>query len=217
MLHQLAARRTAVLTASLVAQPLVRQPPQRSAAGSSRRATRMLATIVLMAGGSAVIGILPTYAQVGAGSGAARARPHRAGPVARRRGLRRLAYLGEIAPPEWRGRCSSFLCISTGSALLIASLMGFGLSRTLSREDMASYGWRIPSSSPAFSRSSACGCAALTPFATVTRQAAIALLVVPLSTLVRPGLPGFRYVATGAAVCCVTVLSKRETAGTELR
>ncbi|MDP9398545.1 MAG: MFS transporter [Actinomycetota bacterium] len=105
----------------------------------------MLATIMLMAGGSALIGILPTYAQVGW-----------LAPilllVARiAQGLslggevsNASAYLGEIAPPSRRGRYSSFFYISTGSALLVAALMGFFLTRALSREDMASWGWRIP-------------------------------------------------------------------------
>ncbi len=105
----------------------------------------MLATIMLMAGGSAVIGLLPTYEQVGwlAPLLLVLARIAQGlslgGEVSNAS-----AYLGEIAPPRWRGRYSSFFYISTGSALLIASLMGFGLSRVLTREEMASYGWRIP-------------------------------------------------------------------------
>jgi MFS transporter, MHS family, alpha-ketoglutarate permease len=54
------------------------------------------------------------------------------------------AYLAEIAPPERRGRYSSFFYISTGSAVLIASLLGALLTALLSREDLAAYGWRIP-------------------------------------------------------------------------
>ena len=105
----------------------------------------MLATIMLMAGGSAVIGILPTYTQVGwlAPILLVLARIAQGlslgGEVSNAS-----AYLGEIAPPSRRGRYSAFFYISTGSALLIASLMGFFLSRTLSRADMNAWGWRIP-------------------------------------------------------------------------
>jgi MFS transporter, MHS family, alpha-ketoglutarate permease len=54
------------------------------------------------------------------------------------------AYLAEIAPPERRGRYSSFFYISTGSAVLLASLLGALLTQVLSREELAAYGWRIP-------------------------------------------------------------------------
>jgi MHS family alpha-ketoglutarate permease-like MFS transporter len=54
------------------------------------------------------------------------------------------AYLAEIAPAAHRGRYSSFFYISTGAAVLIASLLGFILSRNLDKAAMASYGWRVP-------------------------------------------------------------------------
>jgi MHS family alpha-ketoglutarate permease-like MFS transporter len=109
------------------------------------RKPAMILTISLMAGGSVVIGILPTFHQVGW-----------LAPVllliARvAQGLslggevsNASAYLGEIAPPPWRGRYSSFFYISTGSAVLLASVLGFVLARTMSKADLNSYGWRIP-------------------------------------------------------------------------
>ena len=54
------------------------------------------------------------------------------------------AYLAEIAPPERRGRYSSFFYISTGSAVLIASLLGALLASNLSDDQLASWGWRVP-------------------------------------------------------------------------
>ena len=54
------------------------------------------------------------------------------------------AYLAEIAPPERRGRYSSFFYISTGSAILIASLAGALLASSLSDDQLNSWGWRIP-------------------------------------------------------------------------
>ena len=54
------------------------------------------------------------------------------------------AYLGEIAPPERRGRYSAFFYISTGSAVLLASILGYVLSHTMSTPMLTSYGWRIP-------------------------------------------------------------------------
>ncbi|MFD7653228.1 MFS transporter [Actinosynnema sp. NPDC059797] len=109
------------------------------------RRMAMLLTIVLMAGGSVAIGLLPTYAQVGW-----------LAPVllllARiAQGLslggevsNASAYLAEIAPPGRRGRYSAFFYISTGTAVLVASLLGFALARTLSAEQLSSWGWRVP-------------------------------------------------------------------------
>ncbi|WP_236793650.1 MFS transporter [Amycolatopsis sp. GM8] len=109
------------------------------------RKPAMILTISLMAGGSVVIGILPTFSLVGW-----------LAPVllllARiAQGLslggevsNASAYLGEIAPPKWRGRYSSFFYISTGSAVLVASVLGFVLARTMDKADLNAYGWRIP-------------------------------------------------------------------------
>jgi MHS family alpha-ketoglutarate permease-like MFS transporter len=109
------------------------------------RKPAMILTIVLMAGGSVLIGVLPTFAKVGW-----------LAPllllVARiAQGLslggevsNASAYLGEIAPPARRGRYSSFFYISTGSAVLLASVLGFILARSMNKAQLDSYGWRIP-------------------------------------------------------------------------
>ncbi len=109
------------------------------------RKQAMLLTIALMAGGSLVIAILPTYTTVGwlAPILLLLAR------IAQGMSLggevsNASAYLAEIAPPERRGRYSSFFYISTGSAVLIASLLGALLATTLSDDQLASWGWRIP-------------------------------------------------------------------------
>jgi MHS family alpha-ketoglutarate permease-like MFS transporter len=109
------------------------------------RKPAMILTIVLMAGGSLLIGILPTFNQVGwlAPILLLLARIAQGlslgGEVSNAS-----AYLGEIAPPQRRGRYSSFFYISTGSAVLVASLLGFALARTMDKADLNSYGWRIP-------------------------------------------------------------------------
>jgi MHS family alpha-ketoglutarate permease-like MFS transporter len=109
------------------------------------RKQAMLMTIGLMAGGSFVISILPTYDQVGwlAPILLLLAR------IAQGMSLggevsNASAYLAEIAPPERRGRYSSFFYISTGSAVLIASLLGALLANNMSEENLSSFGWRIP-------------------------------------------------------------------------
>jgi MHS family alpha-ketoglutarate permease-like MFS transporter len=105
----------------------------------------MLLTILLMACGSLAIGLLPTFAMVGwlAPILLLLAR------IAQGMSLggevsNASAYLAEIAPPERRGRYSSFFYISTGSAVLIASLLGALLTATLDKQQLAAYGWRIP-------------------------------------------------------------------------
>ena len=109
------------------------------------RKSAMLLTITLMAGGSLVIALLPTYEQVGwlapilllaarIGQGMSLG-----GEVSNAS-----AYLAEIAPPERRGRYSSFFYISTGSAVLLASLLGAGLASVLSDDQLAGWGWRVP-------------------------------------------------------------------------
>jgi MFS transporter, MHS family, alpha-ketoglutarate permease len=109
------------------------------------RRTAMMLTIVLMAAGSLAIGLLPTFAMVGwlAPILLLLAR------IAQGMSLggevsNASAYLAEIAPPERRGRYSSFFYISTGSAVLLASLLGALLTAVLSKDELAAYGWRIP-------------------------------------------------------------------------
>lgn len=109
------------------------------------RKAAMILTILLMAGGSLAIGILPTFEQVGW-----------LAPVllllARiAQGLslggevsNASAYLAEIAPQGHRGRYSAFFYTSTGAALLLASLLGVLLSTNLTADQLRSFGWRIP-------------------------------------------------------------------------
>ncbi|GAB3492634.1 MFS transporter [Amycolatopsis cihanbeyliensis] len=109
------------------------------------RKPAMILTIMLMAGGSVLIGVLPTFDQVGwlAPVMLLLARVAQGlslgGEVSNAS-----AYLGEIAPADRRGRYSSFFYISTGGAVLIASILGFVLARTLEQAQMESFGWRIP-------------------------------------------------------------------------
>lgn len=109
------------------------------------RRTAMFLTIVLMAGGSMVIAILPTFEMVGwlAPILLVLAR------IAQGMSLggevsNASAYLGEVAPPSRRGRYSSFFYISTGTAVLLASLLGALLTGVLDQAQLASWGWRIP-------------------------------------------------------------------------
>jgi len=109
------------------------------------RKPAMIVTISMMAGGSVVIGVLPTFQLVGWLSPVLLLLARIAqglslgGEVSNAS-----AYLGEVAPPAWRGRYSSFFYISTGSSVLLASVLGFVLARTMTTADLNAYGWRIP-------------------------------------------------------------------------
>ena len=102
-------------------------------------------TILLMAGATTVIGLLPTYASIGilapvlltltrcvqgfsAGGEYAGA----------------CAYLMEHAPNDKRAWYGSFVPVSTFSAFACAAVLAYALEATLSPENMASWGWRIP-------------------------------------------------------------------------
>jgi len=109
------------------------------------RKAAMILTLLLMAGGSFVIGILPTFQQVGwlAPLLLLLARISQGmslgGEVSNAS-----AYLAEIAPQGRRGRYSSFFYTSTGLALLAASLLGVLLTNVLDGDQLRAYGWRIP-------------------------------------------------------------------------
>ncbi len=109
------------------------------------RKNSMMLTIGLMAGGSMMIAILPTFAAAGwlAPILLLIAR------IAQGMSLggevsNASAYLGEIAPAKRRGRYSSFFYISTGSAVLLASLLGALMANTLSDDALNTWGWRVP-------------------------------------------------------------------------
>ncbi|MBP2473314.1 MHS family alpha-ketoglutarate permease-like MFS transporter [Crossiella equi] len=117
------------------------------AAFTDRRGRRagLSLSVVLMAGGSLLIAVAPTYEQVGI-----------LAPVllllARiAQGLSTggefassAAYLAEVAPPGRRGFYSSFLYVSTTLGTLAATLLVTLLTATLGREALADWAWRIP-------------------------------------------------------------------------
>ena len=102
-------------------------------------------TILLMAGATTLIGILPTHASLGL-----------AAPVlltflrclqgfsAGGEYAGSIAYVMEHSPNDRRGWYGSFIPVSTFLAFASASLLVFGLESTLSTEAMASWGWRVP-------------------------------------------------------------------------
>lgn len=109
------------------------------------RKKTLVATIILVAGGTTLIGLLPTYESVGIyavfmlvfcrilqGVGVGGELP----------GV--MTYLSEISSEKTRGFYSSFAQFGTGAGALLALLVTTGLNYLLSSEDIYSWGWRIP-------------------------------------------------------------------------
>ncbi|GAA1576846.1 MFS transporter [Dactylosporangium maewongense] len=109
------------------------------------RRMSMLLSVGLASAGSLLIGLAPTYSSVGLTASVV---------LVLARLIQGLAYGGEIAsshtyiaevaPAPRRGLWSSIICISSMSALLVATLLGATLSTVLAKQQMVGWGWRVP-------------------------------------------------------------------------
>jgi MHS family proline/betaine transporter-like MFS transporter len=107
---------------------------------------RVLAmTILLMAGATTLIGILPTYAAIGVWA------PLLLTLIRCVQGFSAggeyagaCAYLMEHAPRHKRAWYGSFVPVSTFTAFACAAVVAYALEANLSAEAMASWGWRLP-------------------------------------------------------------------------
>ncbi|MDE1179297.1 MFS transporter [Paraburkholderia sp.] len=114
-------------------------------ADRSGRKSAMSLTIGLMAAGTALIGLAPTYAQIGVFAPLL---------IVAGRLLQGFSAGGEIgasttflmesASSSSRGFLVSWQLASQGGAALIGALSGFLLSHFLSPADLQSWGWRVP-------------------------------------------------------------------------
>ena len=114
---------------------------------ADRRGRRpsMLLAISLASAGSLLIGVSPTYAGVGVVASLL---------LLLARLLQGLAhggeiasshtYIAEVAPPRRRGLWSSTIFVSGMSAILVATVLGAGLTTMLTEAQMTEWGWRIP-------------------------------------------------------------------------
>ncbi|MEN1832436.1 MFS transporter [Pseudomonas lijiangensis] len=102
-------------------------------------------TILLMAGATTLIGLLPTYAAIGVTA------PILLTIIRCAQGFSAggeyagaCAYLMEHAPQDQRAWYGSFLPVSTFSAFAAAAVVAYALEASLSAETMGSWGWRLP-------------------------------------------------------------------------
>jgi MHS family alpha-ketoglutarate permease-like MFS transporter len=105
----------------------------------------LVASVLLMAAGSLLIAVSPTYAQIGV-----------AAPlvllVARiLQGLSTggefaasASYLSEMAPPSRRGLVTSFFYVSNVLGTMLATVLGSVLVGTLGADRLRDWGWRLP-------------------------------------------------------------------------
>ncbi len=101
--------------------------------------------IVMMAGSSFAMALLPTYEQIGLWAPVlmTAARMVQGLSVGGEYGAA-TTYLTESAPPARRGLYGSFLFVSVAAGLLLASGLAWVMTHWMSRDALESYGWRIP-------------------------------------------------------------------------
>ncbi|QKQ70199.1 MFS transporter [Acinetobacter sp. 10FS3-1] len=109
------------------------------------RKAALAVTIIMMAGGSLMIGLSPTYESIGIFA-----------PIilVLARLLQGLSlggefasaatYLSEMAAKHKRGFYSSFMFFSSAIGILMASGLAWALTSALTETQMSEYGWRIP-------------------------------------------------------------------------
>jgi MHS family proline/betaine transporter-like MFS transporter len=102
-------------------------------------------TILLMAGATTIIGLLPTYAAIGVTA------PILLTIIRCAQGFSAggeyagaCAYLMEHAPRGKRAWYGSFVPVSTFAAFAAAAIFAYALEASLSTEAMSSWGWRLP-------------------------------------------------------------------------
>ncbi|MDV3207417.1 MAG: MFS transporter [Rhodococcus ruber] len=105
----------------------------------------LVTTMLMMATGSLVIGIMPTYESIGAWASlillAARIM---LGFAHGGESATASSYVGEIAPPHRRGMWGSVAFIAIFGGSVLAYSIGGAVTSSLSENAVAEWGWRIP-------------------------------------------------------------------------
>lgn len=116
-----------------------------SYADRAGRKAALTLTILLMALGTAIIGLTPSYDSIGVAAPIliVLARLLQGFSAGGELGAA-TTYLLELAPTGRRGLFASWQYASQGLATLAASLIGFGLTALLPSQAMESWGWRVP-------------------------------------------------------------------------
>lgn len=109
------------------------------------RKRALITVVLLMALGTTMIGLMPTYASIGIAApiGLLLARLIQGFSAGGEFGSS-TAMLLEFAPPERRGFYASFQFVAQSIAFVMGPVFAFVLNSALPPEAMASWGWRIP-------------------------------------------------------------------------
>src|SRR4051812_27695326 len=109
------------------------------------RRSAMMISIMMMCGGSLMIAVLPTYAQIGALAPALLlvARLFQGLSVGGEYGTS-ATYMSEVAEPGRRGFFASFQYVTLIGGQLVALLVLVVLQQLLSHDQLVAWGWRIP-------------------------------------------------------------------------
>ncbi|ATY10099.1 MFS transporter [Amycolatopsis sp. AA4] len=109
------------------------------------RQLAMALTVAIAAAGSLVIGLSPTYGQIGVWASVILVVARLAQGLAHGGELPSAqTYIAEVAPPARRGLWSSLIYFSGTCGVLVGTLLGAVLSGVLTHQQMVSFGWRIP-------------------------------------------------------------------------
>ncbi|MGA9872406.1 MAG: MFS transporter [Rhodococcus sp. (in: high G+C Gram-positive bacteria)] len=105
----------------------------------------LICTMLMMAGGSLVIGVMPTYDAVGVWAsvillGARMVQGFAHGGES----ATAYSYVSEIAPPHRRGMWGSVAFIAIFGGSVLAYTIGGAITSTLSESAVGQWGWRIP-------------------------------------------------------------------------
>ncbi|MFE5730483.1 MFS transporter [Streptomyces sp. NPDC056528] len=105
----------------------------------------LVTTMLMMAGGSLVIGLMPTYASLGAWASLILLLARMAQGFAHGgESATANTYIAEIAPSERRGLWGSIVFVAIFGGSAIAFSVGGVVTSVLSDDEVAQWGWRIP-------------------------------------------------------------------------
>lgn len=105
----------------------------------------LITTMLVMAGGSLVIGLMPTYGAIGAWASLILVLARVAQGFAHGgESATANTYIAEIAPPQHRGLWGSIVFVAIFGGSVLAYAVAGGVTRILPQGSLAEWGWRIP-------------------------------------------------------------------------
>lgn len=105
----------------------------------------LITTMLMMAGGSLVIGLMPTYAVMGAWASLILVLARVVQGFAHGgESATANTYIAEIAPPRYRGLWGSIVFVAIFGGSVLAYAVAGGVTKVLPQESLAEWGWRIP-------------------------------------------------------------------------